>query len=315
MATKTSDNLPPLPGAGGGQAGGGGGGQLQGVTFLGQPAVGGGGGDQYHVKSGSGQVMGPFDRELIKQMIRLGKLSGNEGVSRDQSLWIPITAVPEFAEVLREQQGAPSGGTMAGLPAIGFGGPPGGAGPGTGNTQLPVPKGFTQYPVPNPVAGPGTLPPISAGPGGLAPPPGALPQAPGGGGFGELPPAMPLPPMSAMDAELPAPVGGGPELPAPVRGAELPAPVSGGPELPAPVGGGWAAELPTNVRSELPQSAGAQLPSPVGPSGLPQSAGGPELPSPLGAGQFADPNRRPSAPRNPAGTFIQRRRKPVRRPQ
>ena len=55
---------------------------LSGVTYLGRPN------DEskqsYHIKRTSGKVLGPFDADLIVQMIRGEKLSGDEGVSQDQ---------------------------------------------------------------------------------------------------------------------------------------------------------------------------------------------------------------------------------------
>ena len=96
-------------------------------------------GEQYHIKSADGQILGPFKTDLVKQMIRLGKLKGEEGVSRDQNLWIPIMAIPQFSAVFSQgksagRMGSPLGMSHEDLPAAAprpaFGGPP----------ELPMPK-------------------------------------------------------------------------------------------------------------------------------------------------------------------------------
>ena len=89
---------------------------LSGVTYLGRPN------DEskqsYHIKRTSGKVLGPFDADLIVQMIRGEKLSGDEGVSQDQVAWVPIMAVPSFAEAFRMRSPADAGNTLFGVKAV-----------------------------------------------------------------------------------------------------------------------------------------------------------------------------------------------------
>ena len=89
---------------------------LSGVTYLGRPN------DEskqsYHIKRTSGKVLGPFDADLIVQMIRGEKLSGDEGVSQDQVAWVPIMAVPSFAEAFRLRSPADAGNTLFGVKAV-----------------------------------------------------------------------------------------------------------------------------------------------------------------------------------------------------
>ncbi|TVR01399.1 MAG: tetratricopeptide repeat protein [Deltaproteobacteria bacterium] len=60
----------------------------------------------FHVRRASGHILGPFSAALIQQMIRSGKLTGEEGISQDKEQWVPIVAAPEFATVF-EESGAP----------------------------------------------------------------------------------------------------------------------------------------------------------------------------------------------------------------
>ena len=90
---------------------------LSGVTFIGKGGAEGSS-ESYHIKRSTGKVLGPFDTELIKEMIRSGKLTGDEGVSQDRSFWIPIMAVPDLAQVFREAEEAGSD-TQLGLKTVG----------------------------------------------------------------------------------------------------------------------------------------------------------------------------------------------------
>lgn len=89
---------------------------LSGVTYLGRPSEESS--QSYHIKRSSGKVLGPFDADLIVQMIRGGKLTGDEGVSQDRVSWVPIMAVQRFAETFREQSPADTGNTLFGVQAV-----------------------------------------------------------------------------------------------------------------------------------------------------------------------------------------------------
>jgi hypothetical protein len=90
-------------------------GDFSGVTYLGDPNEQGS--NSYHIKRASGKVLGPFDAELIIQMIEGSKLSGDEGVSVDRESWVPIMAVSRFAEAFRQQGG--SNATLYGVQRVG----------------------------------------------------------------------------------------------------------------------------------------------------------------------------------------------------
>lgn len=68
---------------------------LSGVTFIGRPEEGRA---SYHIQRAGGKTLGPFDAELIVQMIRGDKLTGDEAVSTDRQSWAPIMSVPLFAD-------------------------------------------------------------------------------------------------------------------------------------------------------------------------------------------------------------------------
>jgi len=236
---------------------------LRGVTFLGQPSTQASSAEVYHVKRASGDVEGPYESERIKSMLRAGDLTGEEGVSRDRRLWIPILAVPEFAEY------APSGGgqTLFGaLPAIGraggdavesiddddivssdSGAHPGGPAP-LGESGLGVAPSMTSRMASGAWA---TLP------GGSSESPDALSGLPG---VRRSAPTGELPQMEGS-GELPLPRGfGGPR---PTEGSgELPLPVSG---RTVPLGGGLPpANLPGVTRkgaANLPAFESADLPA------------------------------------------------------
>ena len=87
---------------------------FSGVTYLGKPIENSSG--SYHIKRSSGKVLGPFDADLIVQMIRGDKLSGDEGVSTDAVTWIPILAVPQFGDAF--QGAGRTNDTLFGVQAI-----------------------------------------------------------------------------------------------------------------------------------------------------------------------------------------------------
>lgn len=87
---------------------------FSGVTYLGKPNENSSG--SYHIKRSSGKVLGPFDADLIVQMIRGDKLSGDEGVSTDAVTWIPILAVPQFGDAF--QGAGRTNDTLFGVQAI-----------------------------------------------------------------------------------------------------------------------------------------------------------------------------------------------------
>lgn len=157
---------------------------LSGVTFIGHPEDGR---ESYHIRRASGKVLGPFDKGLMLQMIRGGKLTGDEEISLDRESWGPMATVPEFfaamkgtGEALTQRPGSSAfgsqlGGAMPGAGDSQVGGwasedpdalseIPGlrkaagpsntmtGAGPrrpapGQATSELPMPEGFTNFPV------------------------------------------------------------------------------------------------------------------------------------------------------------------------
>ena len=74
---------------------------------------GGGGeaGGTYHLQLAGGKVVGPFPVPMIQQMVKMGRLKGEEGVSRDRETWLPILSVPEFASLF--DGGAPASSAAA----------------------------------------------------------------------------------------------------------------------------------------------------------------------------------------------------------
>lgn len=286
-------------------------GQLAGVRVLGSQTTGGDGSERYYIQRKSGKVFGPFEESLIHQMIEGGKLTGNEGVSKDKRVWIPILAVSSFAQLFRSrtgsseaapppsQEAAPGPGTGSDSRATQPGRPgagPGGTHPAFSDISMPEPVAFdgmaglglgeaakpTFERLPSSLSGLMELPAPKSG-GGQG----------GGGGLPELPKPKPASGFTFGDSlpELPRPrTGAGiglPELPRPVGNPfgdpipELPRPSStGGPELPRPAGSGIP-ELPRpagNPFPELPRPAGSAFPE------LPRPAGNPyaELPRPAG---------------------------------
>ena len=89
--------------------------ELSGVTYLGAPSSG----QTYSIRRSTGKVLGPFDRELIVQMIRGSKLAGDEGVSVDRENWAPILSVPDFAAAFESSDSSKSASTQLGLKTVG----------------------------------------------------------------------------------------------------------------------------------------------------------------------------------------------------
>ncbi|MEO1271851.1 MAG: zinc-ribbon domain-containing protein, partial [Myxococcota bacterium] len=261
---------------------------IQGVTFLGdqggQGGFGGGASERYFIRRPSGKVFGPFEKQLIREMLRANKLRGDESLSHDKELWTPLASLPDFADQLQSGAGASSnsnlkrtmrgfggvgGPSMTGLEeggaGFGLGGPSGGrpalGGPSAdSNASLMGRSGFN------------------------------LDQGPSGGDFdlfGTSDAELPMP--AGLDAELPAPRGHDAELPA-SRGydAELPAPRGFDAELPAPRGHDAELPAPRGFDAELPapRGHGAELPAPRGfDAELPAPRGyDAELPAPRGYG-------------------------------
>ncbi len=284
-------------------------GQLAGVRVLGSQTAGADGSERYYIQRKSGKVFGPFEESLIHQMIEGGKLTGNEGVSKDKRVWIPILAVSSFAQLFRSRSGsvdaAPPPGQEA-LPGPGVNsdsratqpGRPGATSAGThpafSDISMPEPVGFdgmaglglgeaakpTFERLPSSLSGLMELPAPKTG--GSAGGVGGLPELPkpkpaGGFAFGDSLPELPRPRTGAGIGlpEPPRPVGNPFGDPIP----ELPRPsIAGGPELPRPAGGGIP-ELPRPAGHpfpELPRPAGSAFPE------LPRPAGNPyaELPRP-----------------------------------
>ena len=89
--------------------------ELSGVTFIGAPSNG----QTFSIRRSTGKVLGPFEKDLIVQMIRGSKLTGDEGVSPDRQTWTPILSVPEFAAAFAASDSAESGSTQLGLKTVG----------------------------------------------------------------------------------------------------------------------------------------------------------------------------------------------------
>ncbi|MCA9563007.1 MAG: zinc-ribbon domain-containing protein, partial [Myxococcales bacterium] len=85
--------------------------ELRGVTLLGAAGPQSDTEERYYVQRNSGKVFGPFETALIVQMIREGKLTGNEGVSKDKAVWLPILAVSQFADQFKGTAADPQGGS------------------------------------------------------------------------------------------------------------------------------------------------------------------------------------------------------------
>ncbi|MCB9519819.1 MAG: tetratricopeptide repeat protein [Myxococcales bacterium] len=335
---------------------------LSGVTFIGGPQEGR---QTYHIRRSTGKVLGPFDQDLIAQMIRGAKLTGDESVSPDRETWVDIKSVALFAAAFEGSVARPApplpGGTrtMAGGPfrledldappklgsvvteampgieedtSFGMGtgawdrieddddepatefsvaqpelrdalsavagvrkiSPEGGEVKRSLTAELPMPAGFTNFPLGEGQAPsfPSQPPSLRAGSppslGGGPPSLGAAPPSLGGRGGGaaagppslaglgtqqlssagstlaerigpatlEMPAdALDLPVSAATFADLPA--SAGTDLPVSAgRGSNLP--VSAGyHDLPGPAGG---SDLPVSARGNLPASAGTDLP-------------------------------------------------------
>ncbi|HZH03183.1 MAG TPA: tetratricopeptide repeat protein, partial [Myxococcaceae bacterium] len=55
----------------------------------------------YQVRRRSGKIFGPFEEEVVQQMLRDGQLLGNEDVAQDGESWTPIGTVPAFAQTVQ----------------------------------------------------------------------------------------------------------------------------------------------------------------------------------------------------------------------
>jgi len=153
---------------------------------------------QYQVRRRSGRVFGPFLEGAILKMLKEQTLAGDEDVSLDGNTWTPLKDLPAFAAHF-------------------------GAGGGSDQPELPVPKA----PAPPP---PATSARPAVGP---PPPPGGKPSA--------VPPARPpgaaKPPPAPPAFKPPSPGNELVDLPAPKRGGTAPAGGSRNEEfadLPAP---------------------------------------------------------------------------------
>ncbi len=267
---------------------------LSGVTFIGRPDDVGG---SYHIRRNTGKVLGPFDVELILQMIRGRKLTGDEAVSTDRQSWAPILSVPDFSAAFRAAQGE-SGSRPAAA---------------TQSTQNPMPAPAVPR---RTEMGMMNMPPIQPGldPRGVRPEDDALSGVPGIRRLGQSPDGasadseLPMPEgfthfpgstdgaLPFADAPPPLELGGSDDIPAmpaegfsgtwtavneeqhtiedPGFGKEL-AQLADGFNADLPRSAGGFADLPTAVHSDLPRSADPfdNLPqSAQGVSGLPQSA-------------------------------------------
>ena len=244
---------------------------LKGVTFLGgQPAAsvisGEEAGERFFIQRKSGKVFGPFEKRLIVQMLKAGKLTGDEGVSRDKSFWVPLTSIPEFLSAMEGQDGVdPRGMTQI----------PGRPGPMMGSDE-PLPSFSEEF--------------ASLDRPGNDPSRFDISNLPGLGDEIDLnngdPSSAELPGPRGFGAELPAPkgFGGGAELPVP-RGfggePELPRPKNfvGESELPAPKGFGGGAELPRSLGGEVEAQGGRLGGRTELPVSRSQGVGGFEQPS------------------------------------
>lgn len=90
--------------------------QLRGVQFLGGPSVAPAG-DQYYLKRPDGAISGPHSQGELAGFAHTGALTGDEGVSRDGQLWIPVMAMPELATLFRPASSPPRT-MMGGLGAV-----------------------------------------------------------------------------------------------------------------------------------------------------------------------------------------------------
>lgn len=113
---------------------------LQGLTFLDDPGSAADVGETWQLKRADGTVEGPYSIAQLASMVQAGRITGDEGVSKDGAFWVPMTAVPELSEFVRSKE---SGRTLAGqhigMDALGN--------PRSGATRdlsdgLPQPEGF-----------------------------------------------------------------------------------------------------------------------------------------------------------------------------
>jgi len=266
MSDETSNDQPP-DSPEGGVAG------LEGVTVLGGQADEASGAERYYIQRKSGKVFGPFEQALIQQMIDGGKLSGNEGVSKDKKVWIPILAVSSFAQLFRDRSdGSAAGGGSGGAARPGGATVPGR--PGTGTVDVPPLPSFSDIPMPEPIDF--DMSDFSGGMGGKTTPDAEMPGSEGApGGFERLPSSLSglvdLP--GSTQNQFAGSPDSLPELPRPKSGAGFPS-ADSLPELPRPKSG---AGFPG--ADSLPE-----LPRPKSGAGFPGADNLPELPRPKGAG-------------------------------
>ncbi|HUB10187.1 MAG TPA: zinc-ribbon domain-containing protein, partial [Myxococcales bacterium] len=64
---------------------------------------------RYQVRKRSGKAFGPYDESTVVQMLREGKLLGNEEVTTDGDHWVVISSVPLMAAVIEELMASPGG--------------------------------------------------------------------------------------------------------------------------------------------------------------------------------------------------------------
>jgi tetratricopeptide (TPR) repeat protein len=231
-----------------------GGAPLTGVTFLGLPAIPAADGG-FRVKFSDGRVEGPLSNDEIRSRIERGELDGGEGVSRDGTFWIPMSAVPMFRDALNAVATGESTHFGVGLSGME---PASQVPPSPPRNPLDLPGGFLSHP-------------------GLTEESGALP--------------LPQAPHRTQQLGGGAP-GGGPTLTQPASMSDLPGLFGGqsdldAAELAASDLPGLRSELP-GLGAELPRAAeGRQVPSlrdsqglsaVQSAAGLPRSAGTMPLP-------------------------------------
>jgi cellulose synthase operon protein C len=64
---------------------------------------------RYQIRKRNGKSFGPYDESTVVQMLRDGKLLGNEDVTTDGDNWVVISSVPLMAAVIEELMASPAG--------------------------------------------------------------------------------------------------------------------------------------------------------------------------------------------------------------
>jgi cellulose synthase operon protein C len=64
---------------------------------------------RYQIRKRNGKSFGPYDESTVVQMLREGKLLGNEDVTTDGDNWVVISSVPLMAAVIEELMASPAG--------------------------------------------------------------------------------------------------------------------------------------------------------------------------------------------------------------